>query len=112
MYHDKVQGLIKQGRGLGFFGDDVDKIRENNEKKDNETKLKVNPLTSQTNLQGSCSFSNVPIGVYQIEVKGNEKFQTCHRSINVINDEDKDEVVIFVCLKPRTNSCVTFNILS
>jgi hypothetical protein len=30
----------------------------------------------------------------------------------VINDEDKDEVIIYVCLKPRTNSAVTFNIYS
>jgi hypothetical protein len=43
-YHEKVQGLIRQGRGLGFFGDDVDKIRENNEKKENESKLKVNQI--------------------------------------------------------------------
>jgi hypothetical protein len=39
-----VQGIIRQGRGLGFFGDDVDKIRENNEKKENESKLKVNQI--------------------------------------------------------------------
>jgi hypothetical protein len=43
-YHEKVQGLIRQGRGLGFFGDDIDKIKLNNEKKENESKLKVNQI--------------------------------------------------------------------
>jgi hypothetical protein len=45
-----VQGLVRQGRGLGFFGDDIDKIRENNEQKDNESKLKVNEIQQTTNF--------------------------------------------------------------
>jgi hypothetical protein len=104
--------MLRQGRGLGFFGDDADKIRDHKEHKDSESKLKVSELKQTTNQQGECTFLNVPIGVYSIEVQGNENFQTCNRSINVVNDEDKDEVVIYVCLKPQSSSNVTFNVYS
>lgn len=104
--------MIRQGRGLGFFGDDVDKIKERNENKEVEAKIKVNEMKQTSNHNGECAFTHVPIGVYSIEVQGNEKFKTCTRSINVVNDEDKDEVVIFVCMKPQSSSNVTFNVYS
>ena len=35
-YKEKIDGLVRQGRGLGFFGDDNDRLRDAKEKKDME----------------------------------------------------------------------------
>jgi hypothetical protein len=45
-YIDKIQGVIKRGRGLGFFGDDADRIRRIQKQKEFESGIKVNTYTA------------------------------------------------------------------
>ncbi len=53
----------------------------------------------------------MPIGYYHIEVDGTEEYLPASKTINLVNEEDKDEIVIFVGIKPRidTNSHFLFS---
>ena len=51
-HHDTINGVPKVGRGLGFFGDDNDRIRNATEKRANESKLKVGEKRASTNAEG------------------------------------------------------------
>lgn len=52
--------------------------------------------------------TQVPIGFYSIEVKGNDFYQATTKQINITNEEDKDEIVIFVGMKPRIDTDIEF----
>lgn len=51
----------------------------------------------------------MPIGFYSIEVKGNDYYQSSYKEINITNEEDKDEMVVFVGVKPRIDTDIEFN---
>lgn len=105
-YQDRVEGVVKKGRGLGFFGDDNEKIKIHKENKEAEKNLKVKEFQAKTNNRGSAIFNSVPIGLYSIEVEGNEDYIASNRVVNIVNDEDKDELVIFVGLKSRNDKSI------
>ena len=65
-YTDKIQGIVKQGRGLGFFGDDNDRLRKLQKQKDREGAIKVQSFTAQTDHLGKATFKDVPTGLYTI----------------------------------------------
>ena len=73
-YIDKIQGVVKQGRGLGFFGDDNDRLRRIQKQKEFYKAIKVNTYTAKTDPLGRANFKDVPTGLYTIEVSGSEKF--------------------------------------
>ena len=85
-YIDKIQGIVKRGRGLGQFGDDDDRLRKLNQQRERENALKVSTFTSQTDAHGRANFKDVPTGIYTIEVSGSDKFSQQVREINVVND--------------------------
>lgn len=101
-----------QGRGLGFFGDDNDRIKQQKEQREADEKIKVKEAHLKTNEAGRATLQHVPIGFYTIEVSGNEEFQPSRREINIINDEDKDELFVFIGMKPRIESTIEFVLLS
>ena len=65
----------KKGRGLGYFGDEDDKIKEQKNREEFESKLRVNQEVKTTDEEGKVRFSKLPIGKYLIEVEGNGEFQ-------------------------------------
>jgi hypothetical protein len=65
-YTDKIHGIVKQGRGLGFFGDDTDKIKKIQKQKEREEAIKVQSFTAQTDHLGRANFKDVPTGLYTI----------------------------------------------
>lgn len=101
-----------QGRGLGFFGDDNDRVKQQKEQRDADDKIKVKEACLKTNEVGRATLQSVPIGFYTIEVAGNEEFQPSRREVNIINDEDKDELFVFIGMKPRVDSTIEFVLLS
>lgn len=54
----------------------------------------------------------MPIGLYTVEVSGNDEFQSSKREINIVNDEDRDELLIYVAMKPRAESSIEFHLMS
>jgi hypothetical protein len=54
--------LEKKGRGLGYFGDDNDKIRDAKEKSKYEKSLKVPENEKNTDANGRVTFTDLPIG--------------------------------------------------
>jgi hypothetical protein len=111
-YIDKVDGVVKKGRGLGFFGDDNDRVRNFKEGKDTEMKQKVREITLVTDAHGRVNIPGVPVGLYTVEVAGSSEFQPSTRDVNIVNDEDKDEIVVYIAMKPKVSSSIEFNILS
>jgi len=69
-------------------------------------------MVGKADSSGKVFFNQVPLGFYIIEVQGSHHFLSSSRDINIVNDEDKDEVTIFVALKPRTDSKIEFAISS
>ena len=110
--HDRVDGVQRQGRGLGFFGDDNDRIKQQKEQREADEKVRVKETMLKTSESGRATLQQVPIGLYTIEVAGNDEFQPSRREINIINDEDKDELFVFIGMKPRLDSTIEFLILS
>lgn len=51
----------------------------------------------------------MPIGLYYIDVEGNEEYQPSQKTINLVNEEDKDEITIFVGIKPRIDTNTLFS---
>ena len=50
----------------------------------------------------------MPIGQYEIEVIGNAEFQSATKVINLINEEDRDVVQVFVGLRRRQDTDIEF----
>ena len=50
----------------------------------------------------------MPVGLYQIEVLGNDQYQPMQKTVNIVNEEDKDEIIVFVGLKPRIDTSIEF----
>lgn len=55
---------------------------------------------------------DLPIGLYTVEVSGNDEFTSSTREINILNDEDKDELIIYVGMKPRNDSNIQFALVT
>lgn len=53
-------------------------------------------------------FTNLPIGQYEIEIAGNAEFQSSTKIVNLINEEDRDIVQVFVGLKKRMDTDIEF----
>lgn len=54
----------------------------------------------------------MPIGLYTVEVQGNGQFQPARREVNLVNDEEKDELVIYVGMKLKMSTVVEMQIIS
>ena len=63
-----------QGRGHGFFGDDNDKDKEAVKQKERESNFLVRSDAKTTDVAGSVTFYNVPIGKYSLIIKGNHEY--------------------------------------
>jgi hypothetical protein len=64
----------------------------------------VKETITKTDQQGKITLKDLPIGLYTVEVSGNDEFLSSKREINILNDEDKDELIIYVAMKPRNDS--------
>jgi hypothetical protein len=60
--------LKQEKRGLGFFGDDNEKVREHDQKRQEEMNMRVPQMESKTDDKGRVMFSGLPIGLYEISV--------------------------------------------
>lgn len=60
--------LKYEKRGLGYFGDDNDKIRELEKQKDLEKIMRVPTQTGSTDENGIVTFEDLPVGLYLIDV--------------------------------------------
>lgn len=107
-YQDKIDGIVRKGRGLGFFGDDNDKLRELKDKKDTEGKAKIKEQQAKTDVMGKVTYSQIPVGLYTVEVTGNDEFMASRREVNIVNDEDKDEVIVYIGMKAKSETCIEF----
>lgn len=54
---------------------------------------------------------HLPIGYYCIEVKGTDIYQSSYKEINITNEEDKDEIIVFIGVKPRIDTDIEFTFL-
>ncbi len=61
-------------RGLGFFGDDNDKVRELERQRESERIMRVPTQTGTTDANGSITFENLPVGLYVISVALSQDF--------------------------------------
>jgi hypothetical protein len=50
----------------------------------------------------------VPVGFYTVEVQGNSFYQSASKVVNLVNEEDKDEIVIYVGIRPRIDADIEF----
>lgn len=50
----------------------------------------------------------MPIGYYCIEVKGTDIYQSSYKEINITNEEDKNDITIYVGVKPRIDTDIEF----
>lgn len=50
----------------------------------------------------------MPIGQYVIEVTGNAEFQSATKVVNLINEEEKDVIEVFVGLRRRVDADIEF----
>lgn len=57
-------------------------------------------------------YTDIPVGMYTVEVKGTDEFQPTVKRINVINEEEKDQIVIFVGVRPRIDSDIEFKFIN
>jgi hypothetical protein len=51
------------------------------------------------------------VGLYSIEVKGTDFYQSAYKEVSICNEEDKDEITIFVGVKPRIDTDTEFQFL-
>jgi hypothetical protein len=100
--------VAKKGRGLGYFGDDKDKIEQLDAKNKMEKNFKVSLDSQKTNDDGVVLYKNIPVGKYIIEVEGNQDFQQSVKVVNILNEEDNDLVRIYVGVKQRIDVDVEF----
>ena len=70
--------------------------------------MKVQKQEKVTNDQGQVLFTNLPIGQYVIEVTGNEEFQSTTKVVNILNEEEKDTIQVFVGLRKRMDTDIEF----
>ena len=57
-------------------------------------------------------YTDVPVGLYTIEVKGTDEYQPTLKRINIINEEEKDQIVIFVGVRPRIDTDIEFKFIN
>lgn len=50
----------------------------------------------------------MPVGFYTVEVQGNSIYQSASKVVNLANEEDKDEIVIYVGIRPRIDADIEF----
>ncbi len=68
-------------------------------------------MERQTDENGRIELANLPVGLYNIEVEGNALYKGTQKVLNIVNDEEKQEVVVFVGMKPRIDSDIEFKFL-
>ena len=51
---------------------------------------------------------NVPVCKYVIEVSGNTVYEPSTKSVNIINEEDNLEIIVYIGLSLRVDSNVEF----
>jgi hypothetical protein len=68
----------------------------------------VQATTKTTDEAGIVILANLPVGLYEIEVEANSTFQASLKTINIINEEHKDEITIFIGVKPRVDNDIEF----
>ena len=57
---------------------------------------------AKTDVMGKVGYTQVPVGLYTIEITGNDEFMPSMREVNILNDEEKDEVIVYVGMKPKS----------
>lgn len=62
--------------------------------------------TLKTNENGYVVFTNIPIGRYEIEVVGNDFYQSQIKQIEVLKEDDTDQMKFFVGLRQRIDTNV------
>ncbi len=73
-----------------------------------EKNFKVSLDKQLTNEEGVATYKNIPVGKYIIEVEGNQDFQQSVKVVNILNEEDNDQVRIYVGVKQRIDVDVEF----
>jgi hypothetical protein len=68
----------------------------------------VKALNRKTNEEGKVVFEHLPIGQYHLEVKGTDFFLPSEKILNIVNEEEKNEIVVFVGVKPRIDTDIEF----
>ncbi len=63
----------------------------------------------ETDNNGQALFTNVQIGQYTIEIQDNEEFNGFQKSYNLLNEEDKDQVIIYVGIYPKLDLSTHFS---
>ena len=74
-----------------------------------EQNFRVKDLNKKTNEEGKVIFEQLPIGQYHLEVKGTDFYLQTEKVLNIVNEEDKNEMVIFVGVKPRIDTDIEFS---
>ena len=77
-----------------------------------EANFRVQATEKNADDNSRATFLNMPIGYYQIQVEGNDEFQPSHKAINIVNEEEKDEVVVYVGIKPRIDVSTEFTFVT
>lgn len=57
-------------------------------------------------------YTDVPVGLYTVDVKGTDEYQPTVKRINIINEEEKDQIVIFVGIRPRIDTDIEFKFIN
>ena len=84
----RLTGLEKKGRGFGYFGDDNDRVREQEERQRREKGQRVQQMDKTTDEEGKVVFKDLPVGQYVIEVEGNMDYQQSVKTISLVNEEN------------------------
>lgn len=74
-----------------------------------EQNFRVKALSRKTNEEGKVVFDQLPVGQYHIEVKGTDFYLPTEKMLSVVNEEEKNELVIFVGVKPRIDTDIEFS---
>jgi cobyric acid synthase len=74
-----------------------------------EQNFRVKALSKKTNEEGKVVFDQLPVGQYHIEVKGTDFYLPTEKMLSVVNEEEKNELVIFVGVKPRIDTDIEFS---
>jgi len=68
----------------------------------------VKATDKKTDDAGRVVLHQMPIGYYCIEVKGTDIYQSSYKEINITNEEDKNDITIYVGVKPRIDTDIEF----
>ena len=97
---------------MGYFGDDNDAFRQRQNETQAKAMYKVQTEVKLSNAEGQVLFQNVAIGKYAIEIEGTDEYLPTSKQINLINDEEQDQITIFVGIKPRIDSDYEFRFVN